>query len=178
MSLLAPEKPAVTVDMYSMTVPVLVRALKNLSHLLDKAEAHVEANGLKPEDMLGARLIEDMLALVNQVQLASDTAKGAVARLAGVENPSFADIETTFDELHHRIDKTIEFIKSVDRDLFAGAETRDVTLKVRGGDLHFKGYDYLTGFVLPNLFFHVTTAYGIIRHKGVKIGKLDYLGPR
>jgi len=158
--------------LYDASAPIFVRALTNLSALLDKALSQ----GFDEAALLEARLAPDMRPFASQIQLASDSAKGAVARLTGTENPAMADTETSFAELKARIDATIAFIASVDKSAFEGGEDRDVTLKFPGGEQHFKGGGYLTGFALPNFFFHVTTAYAILRHAGVEIGKRDYLG--
>jgi uncharacterized protein len=163
-------------SMYQACVPPLVRTLGNLSAILDKAAAHAAAKGIDPSVFVGARLAPDMYPLSAQVQLASDSAKGAAARLAGLDVPSFADTETTFGELRTRIARTLEFVSGVDAALIDGSEERPVTLKTRSGDRHFTGRDYLLRFVLPNVHFHVSMAYAILRHNGVDIGKLDYLG--
>ncbi len=158
--------------LYDASAPVFVRALTNLSALMDKALSQ----GFDEAKLIEARLAPDMRPFSSQIQLASDSAKGAVARLSGTENPSMADTETSFAELKGRIDATIAFIKSVDASAFEGGDDRDVVLKFPGGEQHFKGGAYLTGFALPNFFFHVATAYGILRNAGVEIGKRDYLG--
>lgn len=158
--------------LYDASAPVFVRALTNLSALMDKALSQ----GFEEAKLLEARLAPDMRPFSAQIQLASDSSKGAVARLSGTENPPMADTETSFAELKGRIDATIAFITSVDKSAFEGGEDRDVTLKFPGGEQHFKGAAYLTGFALPNFFFHVTTAYAILRNAGVEIGKRDYLG--
>ncbi|MGR4864365.1 DUF1993 domain-containing protein [Caulobacter sp. LARHSG274] len=165
-----------SLTMHRATVPVLARALKVLATLLEKGEAHAKAQGLDPAALVGARLAEDMLPLSGQVQRASDSAKGAVARLTGVTAPAMPDEETTFAELQKRIADTLAFVESADPQAFEGSEDRTVELPTPSGPLPFTGEDYLLGFVLPNVFFHVTTAYDILRHKGVQIGKLDYLG--
>ena len=158
--------------LYDASAPVFVRALTNLSALMDKALAQ----GFDEAKLLEARLAPDMRPFPSQIQLASDSAKGAVARLTGTDNPSMADTETSFAELKARIDATVAFIKSVDASAFEGGQDRDVVLKFPGGEQHFKGGAYLTGFALPNFFFHVTTAYALLRAAGVEIGKRDYLG--
>ena len=158
--------------LYDASAPVFVRALTNLSALMDKALSQ----GFDETKLMEARLAPDMRPFVNQIQLASDSAKGCVARLTGTENPSMTDTETSFAELKARIDATLAFITSVDRAAFEGGEDRDVVLKFPGGEQHFKGGAYLTGFALPNFFFHVTTAYALLRAAGVQIGKRDYLG--
>jgi hypothetical protein len=164
-------------SMHRASVPVFVRALKVLATLLEKGEAHAKAQGLDPDTLVAARLTDDMLPLAGQVQRASDASKGAVSRLTGVEAPAMPDEETSFAQLHKRVADTLAYIQSVDAAAFEGSEDRTVELKLPGGALTFTGEDYLFGFALPNFFFHVVTAYDILRHKGVQIGKLDYLGP-
>jgi hypothetical protein len=164
-------------SMHRASVPVFVRALKVLATLLEKGEAHAKAQGLDPNDLVAARLTEDMLPLSGQVQRASDASKGAVARLTGVDAPAMPDEETSFADLSKRVADTLAYIESVDPKAFEGSEDRTVELKLPGGALTFTGEDYLLGFALPNFFFHVVTAYDVLRHKGVQIGKLDYLGP-
>ena len=163
-------------SMYEVSVPVFIRSLRNLSAILDKGVSHAKAEGTDPAELVQTRLFPDMEPLSAQVQRASDAAKGCVARLAGIEVPSFPDNETTFADLKARIDKTIAFLQEVRPEQFEGSETRTVELKLRVGPLTFDGKSYLLGFVLPNFYFHVTTAYDILRHKGVQIGKMDYLG--
>lgn len=167
-----------SVSLYDISIPVLVRGLRTLSKLLDKGEAHAREQGLDPAALIGARLFEDMLPLSSQVQLASDAAKGCVARLAGIEIPSFPDNEQSFAELQERIAKTIAFAESVDVAKFEGSETRTVSLPLRNGPIEFTGLGYVTNFALPNFYFHVTTAYDIMRHKGVPLSKLHYLNLR
>jgi hypothetical protein len=157
--------------MYRASIPVFIRALNNLSAILKKGEAH-EGNA----SFLDARLALDMLTLTGQIQRASDAAKGAVARLGGIDNPSFPDTEKTFAELQARIKKTIDFLHGVKPEQIDGSEQKKIDLKAGQRELKFTGEDYLLGFALPNFFFHVTTAYAILRHKGVQIGKMDYLG--
>ena len=158
--------------LYDASAPVFVRALTALSALLDKAQAQ----GFDEAKLLEARLAPDMRPFPAQIQMASDSAKGAVARLTGTENPSMADTETSFAELKARIEATIAFIRSVEPSAFEGGEDRDVVLKFPGGEQHFNGGAYLTGFALPNFFFHVTTAYALLRSAGVELGKRDFLG--
>jgi hypothetical protein len=150
--------------------------LKNLSAILAKAQAHCEARKIDPLALTAARLYPDMFPLARQVQIACDTAKGAVARLAGVEVPKHEDSEKTFEELQARIAKTQDFIASVKPAQIDGSEERESVLKARGRDLQFKGAQYLLGFAWPNFYFHVATAYDILRHNGVELGKRDYLG--
>ena len=167
-----------TLSMYQATVPVLQRALRTLKSLLEKGEAHAQAQGYDPNVLLQSRLYPDMLPLLRQVQLATDTSKFAPARLTGNESPRFEDVETSFAELQARLDRVIEYVGSFEPAQFEGSEARSVTLASRGGERQFDGRGYLLGFVLPNLFFHVSTAYAILRHNGVPLGKLDYLGAR
>ena len=162
--------------MYDASVPVLIRGLGNLSALLEKGLASAEARKIDPAVLVSARLAPDMHPLKNQVQIASDSAKGAASRLAGVDNPSWPDTETTFPELQARIKQTIDYLQTFKPEQFEGSETKTVTLPSPGGDMKFTGQEFLFGFVLPNFFFHVTTAHAILRHNGVPIGKLDYLG--
>lgn len=164
------------ISMYRASVPVFVQFLTSLSAILDKAAAHGAAKKIEPAVFTGGRLCADMFPLTRQVQIATDMAKGAVARLAGVEVPSYADNETTFEELQARVQKTLDFIQSLKAEAIDGSDDKDITLKVGPNELHFKGEVYLTTFALPNFFFHVTTAYGILRHMGVEIGKRDFLG--
>jgi hypothetical protein len=166
-----------SVSMHRASAPVFVRALGVLATLLDKGEAYAKDLGQNPDDLVGARLTDDMLPLSGQIQRASDASKGAVFRLTGVEAPAMADEETTFAQLRKRVADTLAYIESVAPEAFEGSADRTVELKLPAGALTFTGEDYLFGFALPNFFFHVVTAYDILRHKGVKIGKLDYLGP-
>jgi hypothetical protein len=161
--------------MYQASAPRFAHTLRNLSAILDKAQAYAEAKKLEP-DVLGAqRLIADMFPLARQVQIACDTAKGAVARLAGVEIPQHADTEQTIPELKARIAKVLDFIESVPAAKIEGSDEREVVMKMRGQDMKFQGFHYLAGHALPNFYFHVTTAYNILRSNGVEIGKRDYL---
>ncbi|EEG09384.1 DUF1993 domain-containing protein [Pseudogulbenkiania ferrooxidans] len=165
-----------SLSMYQASIPVLIRGITNLAAILDKAAAHAAAKNIAPEVLLNARLAPDMFPLVRQVQSVSDTAKGCGARLAGVEVPSFADTETSFAELGERLAKTVAFLQTLTPEQVDGSEERPITLKVRSQEIHFTGQTYLLGFALPNFYFHFTTAYGILRHNGVDIGKADYLG--
>lgn len=168
-----------SLSMYQATVPVVQRALRNLKGLLEKAEAHAQAQGYDAAVLLQSRLYPDMQPLLRQVQLATDTSKFAPARLCGTESPVFEDVETTYAELYSRLDRVIDYVGSFTPEQFEGSDTRTVTLKARSrDDLQFDGRGYLLGFVLPNLFFHVSIAHAILRHNGVPIGKLDYLGAR
>jgi hypothetical protein len=167
-----------TLSMYQASVPVFVRALGNLRHILQKGEAHAQTKKVGDDVMLQCRLIADMLPLVKQVQIATDAVKGAAARLAGVEPIAVPDDETTFAELYARVDRIIEYAKSFSAEQIDGSEEREIVLKLRSGELTFTGQDYLFGFALPNLYFHITTAYAILRDAGAELGKNDYLGSR
>ncbi|AUX23928.1 hypothetical protein SOCEGT47_044580 [Sorangium cellulosum] len=166
------------ISMYQASIPVLVRMLGNLSAILKKAVAYAEAKKIEPRVLLDARLAPDMFPLTRQVQIASDTAKGCGARLAGIDVPKYEDNEASFDELQARIAKTIAFLNGLRPEQLDGSEDRDVTIPTRDQPLQLKGLPYLQHFVLPNLYFHVTTAYAILRHNGLDIGKIDYLGER
>ena len=163
-------------SMSQASVPVIVQQLTTLSAILTKAESFAETQNKAPSDLIDARLADDMFPLARQIQIATDGAKGGVARLAGVEVPSYPDTETSFAELQARIAKTIAFVKSIPADKIDGSEDKPITLKVGPNEMTFTGQPYLLHFVLPNFFFHVTTAYGILRQAGVEIGKRDYLG--
>ncbi|MDC0680821.1 MULTISPECIES: DUF1993 domain-containing protein [Sorangium] len=167
-----------TISMYQASVPVLVRMLGNLSAILTKAAAYAEAKKIEPRVLLDARLAPDMLSLTRQVQIATDSAKGCGARLAAVDLPKYEDNEASFDELQARIAKTVAFLKSLRPEQIDGSEDRDVSIPARDQTLQFKGLVYLLNFVLPNFYFHVTTAYAILRHNGLDIGKMDFLGAR
>lgn len=166
-----------SISMYQASIPVFIRGLENLAHILGKGVAHAEAKKIDPSVFINSRLYPDMFALARQVQIASDTAKGAAARLAGIENPSYADTEASFPELQQRIARTIAFLKTIKPGQIDGSEEKPVVLPTRSkGDIHFRGQDYLLQQSLPNFFFHVSTAYAILRHNGVEIGKWDYYG--
>ena len=165
-----------SISMYQVAVPVFVRTLQNLHHVLKQGEAHAKAKQVEDSVMLHTRLLPDMLPLVKQVQIATDMAKNGTARLAGVDPLKFEDNETTFDELYNRIERAIDYIKSFKPDQLDGSETRAVTIKSRNGDQHFEGQAYLLHYVIPNLFFHSTTAYDILRQAGAHIGKQDFIG--
>jgi hypothetical protein len=164
------------VSMSQASAPQFARMLKNLSAILAKAQAHCEARKIDPLVLTAARLYPDMFALARQVQIACDSAKGAVARLAGVEIPKHEDTEKTFEELQGRIAKTLEFIASVKPAQIDGSEQKEIVLKLRGNDVKFEGRQYLFAFAWPNFYFHATTAYAILRHNGVELGKQDFLG--
>jgi uncharacterized protein len=162
--------------MHSMSVPVFVKTLGNLSAILDKAAAHAEAKKIDPAVLLASRLYPDMFPLTKQVQVACDFAKGTVARLAGQEPPKYDDNETTIETLKARIAKTVDYVQGFQAAQFAGAEEREVQMKIRDQTLTFKGLSYLAHMALPNFFFHATTAYDILRHNGVELGKRDFIG--
>ena len=164
-------------SMYQASVPVFLRTLAALSGVLDKAAAHAVQRKIEASVLLNTRLFPDMFPLVRQVQLTADFAKGASARLAGIDVPKFADTESTFDELKARIAKTVDFLKTLTPAQIDGSENRDITIPLRGQPQSFKGQPYLLHFALPNFFFHVTTAYDILRHWGVEVGKRDFIGP-
>lgn len=165
-----------SVSMHQIATNSFVKTLTNVSAILDKAAASCEARKIDPAVLINARLAPDMFPLSRQIQIMSDAAKGCVARLAGVENPSFPDTETTFAELQARIAKTIDFVKGITADQLEGSETKSITLTLRGQDVVFTGQNLLLHFSLPNLYFHATTTYAILRHNGVEIGKMDFLG--
>ena len=164
--------------MYDATIPTLKRLLTNLSAILKKGEAHADAKKIDHSIFLNARLAPDMYAFTRQVQIATDMSKGAVARLAGVDIPKYEDDETTFADLQARITKTVAFIDGIKPAQLEGSENRDGVITVRDTNLAFKGQAYLLNWVNPNVYFHVATAYNILRHNGVELGKLDFLGPR
>lgn len=168
--------PALT--LYGATAPVFNQLLGGLTACIDKAAAHCEAKKIDPNALITYRLYPDMFAFSRQVQIACDSAKGAMARLAGVENPKHEDTETTFAQLKERIAKTLAFVNSIKPEQFAGAEDRDITIPLRSGPLNFKGETYAMQFALPNFYFHVTTAYNVLRRNGVELGKNDYLGKK
>ena len=165
-----------SLSMYQASVPVLSRELGILSAILKKAEESATTRGIDPAVFINARLAPDMLPLSRQVQIVSDTAKRCAAALAGETPPSFADTETSFAELQERIAKTISYVQSVAADKIDGSEEREVMLKFPSGEMRFTGQQFLLHFSLPNLYFHVVAAYAILRHNGVAIGKMDYLG--
>ena len=162
--------------MYQACVPVFVRGLRVLAAELRRGTASAAARQFDPTVLVQARLAPDMAPLKAQVFIATDQAKGCAARLAGQEVPSYPDVETTLPELIARLRKTVEFISSVPAERFEGAEDRTISLKAGPRELTFSGRDYLFGFVIPNFYFHVTTAYAILRHNGLEIGKMDYIG--
>jgi hypothetical protein len=165
-----------TISMYQASAPRFINILKNLSAILDKANAQAEAKKIDPTVLPAYRLAPDMFALSRQVQIASDAAKGAVARLAGVEIPKFEDNEKTIPELRERIARTIAFIETIKPAQIDGTEDKEIVLTGGAVERRFKGMQFLLGWANPNFYFHVTTTYLILRHCGMDIGKLDYLG--
>ncbi len=157
-------------------MPVFLRGYTNLSDILSKAAAYATAKKIDPTVLISARLYPDMFPLSKQVQIASDIVKGGIARLAGVEVPSYADTETSFAELQTRLSKTADFLKTFKPEQIDGSETKNITLKVGGNEMSFAGQSYLLDFVIPNFFFHSSTVYAILRHNGLEIGKKDFLG--
>lgn len=162
-------------SMHQVSVPVFERTLKALSNCLDKAAAHAEANKIDPLALTSFRLYPDMFPFARQVQFSTDHAKGAPARLAGIEVPKYDDVETTIPELKARIARTLDFIASIDPKKMDGAEDREIKMMAAGKERVFTGYSYLFGHALPNFFFHATTAYDMLRHNGVVLGKRDFL---
>jgi hypothetical protein len=162
-------------SIYDASAPVFIHMLKNLAAILKKGEAHAEARKIEPSVLINDRLAPDMHPLSRQVQIATDGAKGCVARLAGLEIPSYPDTETTFEELQARIAKTIAFIEGVDAAAMEGSEDKSYTLKLRSGEITVTGRELLLNLANPNVYFHITTAYLILRHNGVEIGKRDFL---
>ena len=165
-----------SLSMYQASVPVFIHGLNNLAAILTKAAAYAEAKKIDQSVLINARLAPDMFPLSRQVQIATDVVKGGAARLAGVEVPSFPDTETSFTELQTRIAKIITFLQSLKAAQIDGSEAKEITLKVGGNEMKFKGQDYLSYFVTPNLYFHITATYAILRHNGLDIGKGDFLG--
>ncbi|MBK7767950.1 MAG: DUF1993 domain-containing protein [Sulfuritalea sp.] len=165
-----------TISMYQASAPRLANMLRNLDAILARAQAHALAKKIDPAVLLAARLFPDMLPFVKQVQIATDHAKGCVARLAGAEVPRFEDTEQSFEELRARIARIIAFVESFSAGQIDGSEERDITLKAGGREMSFKGLPYLLGYAMPNFYFHLVTAYNILRHNGVEIGKRDYIG--
>lgn len=164
-------------SLYQISVPVLIRGLGQLSYIIEKGENYATTNGIPKEDLLSAKLIDDMQGLIYQVQRVSDTAKGLAVRIAGTEPVAMPDNEKNFEDLQARIAKTIKVLEGVSKSSVDDKENSTVTYKRPSSEIHYTGTSYVLEFVLPNFFFHITAAYAILRHKGVPIGKLDYLGP-
>ena len=165
-----------TISMYQASVPVFVRALQNLRAVLQKGEAFANEKAVAADVLLQTRLILDMLPLVRQVQIATDMAKNGACRLAGIEPPKFEDDESSFAQLYARIDRAIEVMRGIGAAQVDGSEARPIVLQMRSGEMKFEGQAYLLGFVLPNLFFHCTTSYVILREAGVQVVKMDFIG--
>lgn len=166
-----------TISMYRSSVPVLTRSLKNLAAILEKGAAHADAKSIDPTVLVNSRLYPDMFPLSKQVQIASDLARRGTARLAGVEAPPIEDTETTFPELVERVNKSIAYLETFSAEQINGSEEKEVTVPIgKGQTMNMAGWPFLTFFVLPNVYFHVTTAYDILRHNGVEVGKRDFLG--
>ncbi|HME68430.1 MAG TPA: DUF1993 domain-containing protein [Myxococcota bacterium] len=165
-----------SISMHSVSAPVFVRMLGNLLTWLDKAELHAQAKKFDVNVLLTARLAPDMLPFATQIQIAADAAKFGVARLAGAEAPKFEDNEASIAELKERVRKTIEFVQSVPAAQIDGSENKDIIIPRRDGSMVLKGEIFLKHFSLPNFFFHVTTTYALLRHNGIELGKVDYLG--
>ena len=164
------------ITMYQASVPVFIKLLGNLKAILEKTAAHASAKKIEESVFVNARLYPDMLPLSAQVQIASDSARGACARLSGAEPPPIEDKEKTLAELIARIDTTIAYLRTFKAEQLDGTETRQITRKLRGNPVTFSGVDYLLTFAMPNFYFHVTTTYAILRHNGVELGKGDFLG--
>ncbi len=165
-----------SLSMHTASVPVFIRILGNLLVWLDKAEAHAKERNFDPSLYLAARLAPDMLPFTKQIQIACDSAKFGVARLAGVEAPKFDDDEASLAELRERVRKTLAFVQSVPAARIDGSEARDVSVPRRDGPLTMRGDQYLLNYVMPNFYFHVTASYALLRHSGVALGKNDFLG--
>lgn len=164
------------ISMYEASVPLFIHSLQSLKAILQKGQAFAEARKFDPANLINARLYPDMLPLNRQVQITSDAAKGSAARLTGTDNPKFEDTETTFPELIARIDKTVDYLQGFKPAQFEGAETRTITVKTPNAEFSFPGLVFLRHWGIPNFYFHLTTAYDILRHNGVELGKTDFLG--
>ena len=165
-----------SLSIYQASVPVFLRTLGNLKNILAKGAAHAQAKKIDESAFMEARLFPDMFAFPSQVQIATDMARAGAARLVGTEPPKFEDVEKTFAELVDRVDRTIAFVRSLPESQFEGAATRTITRPVRGQPHAFTGASYLQQFILPNLYFHTTVAYALLRHNGVELGKADFIG--
>jgi hypothetical protein len=174
----SPRGQTVSISIYDQLVPVFTHMLSSLDKVLTKAEADAEARKIDPSVFVNGRLAPDMLPLVRQIQIMTDQAKGCASRLAGQDPPKWTDDESTFADLHARVAKTIAHLKTFKPAQFEGAETRNIELKFPNATFNFTGKDYLLSFTVPNFYFHYTTAYAILRHNGVPIGKGDFLGNR
>jgi hypothetical protein len=166
-----------SLSMHQCSIPVFIHSLNNLTALLKKGEMHFAKEGLDASELINARLHPDMHPLSRQVQIACDVAKGAGARISGIEAPKYDDTESTFTELYTRIDNTLHFLSALSAEAINGTEDKDITMQAGPYELEFTGSSYLIKWALPNLYFHISTAYNILRHNGVDIGKIDFLGP-
>ncbi len=165
-----------SLSMHTITVPVFVRTFNAMNLWFDKAQAHADSRKFDSANYLGLRLAPDMLPFTKQVQIATDMAKGCVARLAGLEVPKWDDNETTLDDLRARVNRLVDYARSVPAEQIDGSEGREIVLAMRTGEMRMNGQDYALGFVLPNVYFHATTTYALLRHAGVELGKRDFLG--
>jgi len=166
-----------SISMYQASIPPVIRSLNNLINILEKGAAHAEVKKIDPTVLINTRLYPDMLPLGKQVQIASDITRRGAARLAGVEAPAMEDFETTFPELIDRLKKTISYLETLTPEQIDGTEAKEIILPIgKDFSMTFDGMSYLIYFILPNLYFHVTTAYNILRHSGVEVGKIDFLG--
>ncbi len=165
-----------TISMYQASVPRFVNMLGNLAGILDKAQAHAEARKLDPATLPASRLFPDMFPLIRQVQIACDAATGGVARLAGLDVPAYDNAEKTLPDLKERVQKAIAFVQGITPAQVDGSEDKDIVIKRGEKESRYKGMQYLLGHAVPNLYFHITTTYAILRHNGVELGKRDYLG--
>ncbi|HET6628180.1 MAG TPA: DUF1993 domain-containing protein [Woeseiaceae bacterium] len=165
-----------TISIFDQTVSALSRMLLSLDRIVAMAEEYAKEKNIDPAVLVQARLYPDMLPFVAQVRIATDTAKGAAARLSGTELPKWPDDEVTFEDVHARIRKALDYLATFKPEQFEGAEDKPIEMKFPNRTLNFSGREYILGFVLPNFYFHVTTAYNILRHNGLPVGKLDYLG--
>ena len=164
------------ISMYQVSIPRFVHMLNNLSAILDKAHVYAESRKIDPATLASARLFPDMLPLAAQVRIACDAANGVATRLAGVTGPTFEDNEKTIADLKARVEKTVAFLKTITASQIDGTEDKDVVVRTGGQDVPYKAQQFLLARAIPNFYFHVSTAYDILRHSGLEIGKRDYLG--
>lgn len=165
-----------SISIYDQSIGSMSRMLKNLDLIVSKAETYAADNDIEPSVLLSARLYPNMRTFIFQVQVATDMAKSCAARLSGNDVPRWEDNEASFADVHARIRKALDYIATFRPEQFEGSETREITLKLRDRTVEFTGQTYLLGFVLPNFYFHVTTAYALLRHNGLNIGKMDFIG--
>lgn len=165
-----------SISMYQASIPVFIHMLGNLIAILEKGAAHAEAKNFDPTILVNSRLAPDMFALARQVQIATDMVKGGAARLAGLEPPKYEDNETTIPELIGRVQKVLDYLNTFTPAAIDGSEERAIVLALRNRTMNFDGLTYLQHFVIPNMYFHITTAYNILRHNGVELGKPDFIG--